>query len=161
MALPSRQVEAATQVRHRAVDAQQFVAAAQLLALRVDQQQEGPPGEFGDDGEDRARLAQREIDADRRMVRGTDDGDRRAVERRRSAQEVAVGDDRMVGAEQPGGDRGPVHHAPPFASGATAAGRSARTASASRSGTARASSTPRRIQKSNASAPSPARSVRH
>ena len=91
MPVAPREIEAAAQMRHRAMDAQQLVAAAQLLALRVDQQQQRPAGKTFDDFEHGACLAQREIDAHRGMVRRADDGDRGAVERRRAAQEVVVG----------------------------------------------------------------------
>ncbi|KAK0350335.1 hypothetical protein LTR94_029442, partial [Friedmanniomyces endolithicus] len=84
MPLAARQVDALAQVGHEAVNAQHLVAMAQALPLRIDQDQDRPSRMLPHGLEDRLRLGQRDLDADRRVAGGADHGDRLAVDLRRA-----------------------------------------------------------------------------
>jgi hypothetical protein len=101
-------------VCHRAVDAQQLVAPAQLLALRVDQQHDGPTRVLGNGVQHHAGLRQRQRHADGRVAGGAHHGDGFSVQLCRALQQLALGGDAVVAAEERCGQGVPVgcHFAP-------------------------------------------------
>ena len=94
------QVDAFSKMGHVAVDAQHFVAVAQALALRVDQQHNGAAGMVTHRRQHGLGLRQGNLHADRRMAGGTDDVDGLAVDARGAIQELFMFDDVMSAGEQ-------------------------------------------------------------
>ena len=109
MAAAARQVQAGAQVRHGPVDAQQLVAAAQLLALGVDQQQDGSARVLLHRLQRHFGLRQRQLHADGRVVGRAHHLQRHAIEFDRAADEVALRLQGVRGAEEVGCQGLPVH----------------------------------------------------
>ena len=85
MAFAPRQIDAFAQMGHVAVDAQHLVAVAQALPLRVDQDQDRAARMLAHRPQNRLGLGQRDLDADRCVVGGADDGHRLAIDLRAAA----------------------------------------------------------------------------
>ena len=85
----ARQRHAAAHVRHVAVNAQHLVAVAQALALGVHQQHDGATGMVFDRIEHTARLRQRQLHANGRVVGGTNHGHGLAAHYAGAAEQVA------------------------------------------------------------------------
>ena len=85
----TRQRDAATQVRHVAVDTQHFVAVTQALTLGVDQQHNGSPGEILHGVQHTARLGQGKLHPDGCVVRGANHRDRLPLHSTAAAEQIA------------------------------------------------------------------------
>jgi len=90
MTASARKVNTATKVRHRPIDTEQFVMPAQLLALRVDQQQDRTPGVSRHSVQHHTRLTQSQRKADRRVIRRAYHGQGLPFEVCASAQKIAI-----------------------------------------------------------------------
>ncbi|EWS63102.1 hypothetical protein Y695_03668 [Hydrogenophaga sp. T4] len=106
------EIDAHPEVCHRTVDAQQLIAAAKLLSLGIDQQQNRLFRVLHDGLQHRSCLPQRQVHPNGRMPRRSDDGQRLAVEQDGALQEIPVltnAVQAMVVSEQGNGQMFPVH----------------------------------------------------
>src|SRR5438105_14640335 len=110
MAASSRELDALREMRHVAMNAEQFVAMPQSLTLRVDEKQDRTPGMIADRGDHAFRHRQRQLDADLGMIRRSHDCEYRIAAVPAARQQITLRHDIVTAVEKAFGHSMPIHH---------------------------------------------------
>src|SRR5438067_9874069 len=109
MSARARELDALREVSHVTMNAEQLVAMAHPLSLRIDQEQDRPAGMLAHRFDDAFRHRERQLDADLGVVRRSENREDRVAAAPAARQQIAVRGDVVPAVEKSIGDARPIH----------------------------------------------------
>src|SRR5437763_6407059 len=112
MTARARKLDALREVSHVTMNAEELVAMAQPLSLRIDEEQDRPAGMLAHRFDDAFRHRERQLDADLGVVRRSYNREDPVATAPAARQQIAVRRDVVTAVEESIGDARPVHPTP-------------------------------------------------